>query len=114
MIEALYNTNFKIGDIFSVEVLSFKFEIEIVEGIVSEDEETKTVGNIRHTEQRIYVDGNQHQKRILVTILHELVHAMLEISGHIDLHNNEDLVDAVAFGFASLKVDWDRANGNQV
>lgn len=92
----------------TVNILGFDFLVNIgeVESIGDNDEETQTVGRIDPINQEIHVYSEQHIDRINTTFIHEVLHAILQITANMNQYHNEELIDALAFGLASLELKY--------
>lgn len=64
------------------------------------DDDIAGQANPEVCEIKIHKDHSRHQQ--VRTLYHEIVHIILDQTGHEKLAENEDLVNAIAFGMASV------------
>jgi len=77
----------------SVDILGLTYTIRIVPII---DKDTHTLGQIRYVEQEILLEDGMPEQRSNQTLMHEILHGILEQLGYDDLNENEERVQGIA------------------
>lgn len=62
-------------------------------------------GEISYTSNQIYVHAGMAEDAMRQTLLHEVTHGVLRHAGQHALNADEELVDAIAYGFMALVRD---------
>jgi hypothetical protein len=61
-------------------------------------------GEILHGAEKIAVHEGLPEMSQRVTVVHELIHAILQQAGHFEWYKEEGLLDAMAYGLVGAKV----------
>lgn len=80
-------------DIKKVKILATEYKIEEVEQI---DKYQRLLGQIDYVEQTIKIDINISEDLKKETLLHEILHGILEKLGYDDINENEQKVHSIA------------------
>lgn len=88
-----------IPKIVKIGALDYKI---IESSLVHDLPEMYKMGEIDYTDSKIYIDTELHNRVKRNTLLHEIVHGMLNDSGHLVERDNEGLVSALAGQLHSL------------
>lgn len=79
-----------------VNIMGLDYKIEYVDGLI---ENRGLSGQISYREQLIQIDNNvASEERKEITLLHEIIHGLLEEMGYFELTNNEHLINTLAYG----------------
>ena len=65
---------------------------------------TKLDGQIMHGSEMVYIESGLPIRTYRVTVVHELIHAILQQAGRHKLYRNEGLLDALAYGLVGVQV----------
>lgn len=84
----------------SVNVLGHDYSIEFASEEVIPGEDTN--GVIQFSKQRIFVRDDMPERHQRVVLLHEIIHAIFEASGHNDYRVDEDLTECLSYALVSL------------
>jgi len=74
----------------------------------------KLDGQIMHGSELVQIEKSLPKRTKRVTIVHELLHAILQQAGQHKLYKNEGLLDAIAYGLAGTQVNPGAEAGNGV
>ena len=67
----------------------------------------KMAGQVWHDSEKVLVDDSLPERSQQITILHELLHSILQQAGQRKWYEEEGLLDAVAYGLMGTKVETD-------
>lgn len=85
----------------TIDIFGTKWSIKFVDKIELEDEGS-TVGLTDYSNKVISVITDQPREEISITLLHEIVHAILNAGQYISCSKDEPLVEFIARSFNSL------------
>ena len=80
-------------NIKKLKILATEYDVEEVEQI---DKYTRLLGQIEYTEQKIKIDKNISEDMKQETLLHEILHGILEKLGYDELNDDEQKVHSIA------------------
>ena len=80
-------------EINKIKILATEYEVEEVEQI---DKYERLLGQINYEEQRIKIDKSISEDMKKETLIHELLHGILEKLGYTDLNEDEQKVHSIA------------------
>ena len=69
------------------------------------DEGNRIDGEILHGSEKISIHASLPEMSQRITVVHELIHAILQQAGHYEWYKEEGLLDALAYGLVGAKVD---------
>lgn len=81
----------------SVNILGCTYDISLMDDYIDIDN-PQFIGRINPREQVIYIDTRFPVQQQEKTLLHEVIHGILNESGYTDESQNEQLVEALATG----------------
>lgn len=84
----------------TVNVLGHTYAVEFVEQIGAPED--RIDGNVSYSNQLISIRNTMPERRQPVVLLHEIVHALFETTGHIDHCDDENLIQCLAYGFSTI------------
>lgn len=77
----------------SIKIMSSNYQINEVEKI---DYERTTIGKIYYQEEKIEIDKSLTENLKIETLIHEVLHGILEKLGYDDLNDDEQKVQSIA------------------
>jgi len=94
-----------IGQARTVKIGPVTYEIKVVRGLMDDAKNTKLWGQISYENCIIELEEDQNSSANRVILWHEIVHGLLQGSGHSKLDDKEDLVTALAYGIVGVLKD---------
>lgn len=80
-------------EIKKIKIMATEYEVEEVEQI---DKYERLLGQINYEEQKIQVDRSISEDMKKETLIHEILHGILEKLGYVDLNEDEQKVHSIA------------------
>lgn len=89
-----------------VYVRPMPYRVIQVQGLVSEDGD-RLLGQANPGNLEIRIDADQPPDGALLSLLHEILHLILEQAGHLDTAGDEGLIRALSCGLLNVFLDGD-------
>lgn len=85
-----------------VQIGCIRYKVVMAERLDETDNTKWQLGEINYGDALIYLADNQDAQVMIATLWHEIIHGILDYSGHHESRDDEGLVDALAFGLMAL------------
>lgn len=82
-----------VNEVKKIKILATEYRVEEVEQI---DKYQRLLGQINYCDQSIFIDKNISEDMKRETLIHEILHGILEKLGYTEINNDEQKVQSIA------------------